>query len=60
MNHKAGDKKYVDYAGKTHSIINKYIGEIIEERFFLAILGACQYMYNEAFIRQQKEDFVIL
>ncbi len=38
MNHKAGDKMYVDYAGKTLSIIEKHTGEIKEVQFFVAIL----------------------
>lgn len=42
MNHKAGDKMYVDYAGKTLSIIDKDTGEIKEVQFFVAILGASQ------------------
>ena len=58
MNHKAGDKMYVDYAGKTLSIIDKDTGEIKEVQFFVAILGASQYTYAEASISQQKEDFV--
>lgn len=38
MNHKAGDKMYVDYAGKTLSITEKDTGEIKEVQFFVAIL----------------------
>ena len=58
MNHKAGDKMYVDYAGKTLSIIDQDTGEIREVQFFVAILGASQYTYAEASLSQQKEDFV--
>lgn len=58
MNHKAGDKMYVDYAGKTLSIIDQDTGEIKEVQFFVAILGASQYTYAEASLSQQKEDFV--
>jgi transposase len=58
MNHKAGDKMYVDYAGKTLSIIDKETGEIQEVQFFVAILGASQYTYAEASMSQKKEDFV--
>lgn len=58
MNHKAGDKMYVDYAGKTLSIIEKETGEIKEVQFFVAILGASQHTYAEASMSQQKEDFV--
>ncbi|MEG1219227.1 IS21 family transposase [Chryseobacterium sp.] len=58
MNHKAGDKMYVDYAGKTLSVIDKDTGEIKEVQFFVAILGASQYTYAEASMSQHKEDFV--
>lgn len=58
MNHKSGDKMYVDYAGKTLSIIDKESGELKEVQFFVAILGASQYTYAEASMSQQKEDFV--
>ncbi len=59
MHHKAGDKMYVDYAGKTLSIIDNTTGEIKEVQFFVAILGASQYTYAEASLSQQKEDFVM-
>ena len=58
MNHKAGDKMYVDYAEKTLSIIDKDTGEIKAVQFFVAILEASQYTYEEASLSQQKEDFV--
>lgn len=56
--HKAGDKMYVDYAGKTLSIVDKSTSEIKEVQFFVAILGASQYTYAEVSMSQQKEDFV--
>ena len=59
MSHKAGDKMYVDYAGKTLTIIDKNTGEIQEVQFFVAILGASQYTYAEASASQQKEDFIL-
>jgi transposase len=58
MNHKSGDKMYVDYAGKTLSLVNRENGELKEVQFFVAILGASQYTYAEASVSQQKEDFV--
>ena len=59
MNHKAGDKMYVDYAGKKLSIVEKATGELQEVEFFVAILGASQYTYAEASLSQQKEEFVL-
>jgi transposase len=58
IQHKSGDKMYVDYAGKTLSIVDKSTGEIKQVQFFVAILGASQYTYAEASMSQQKEDFV--
>ena len=58
MNHKAGDKMFVDYAGKTLEIIDDTTGEIISVQFFVAILGASQYTYAEASLSQKKEDFI--
>lgn len=58
MTHKAGDKMYVDYAGKTLSIRNTLSGETTKVQFFVAILGASQYTYCEASKSQKKEDFV--
>ena len=56
--HKAGDKMFVDYAGKTLQIIEKESGEIIEVQFFVAILAASQLTYAEASMSQKKEDFI--
>lgn len=58
MNHKAGDKMFVDYAGKTLQLIDEDTGEITEVQFFVAILGASQYTYAEASLSQKKEDFI--
>lgn len=58
INHKAGDKLYVDYAGKTLEVIDKETGEITEVQFFVAVLGASQYTYAEATPSQGKEDFI--
>jgi len=58
INHKAGDKVYVDYAGKTLEVVDKESGEVTEVQFFVAVLGASQYTYAEATTSQGKEDFV--
>ncbi len=56
--HKAGDKLYVDYAGKTLQIVDPDTGEIIDVQFFVATLGASQLTYAEATMSQKKEDFI--
>jgi transposase len=58
MEHKAGDKLYVDFAGDKLSIVDTQTGEIKPVEVFVAILGASQLTYVEAVMTQQKEDFV--
>ena len=58
MEHKAGDKLYVDFAGDKLSIIDKQTGEIQYVEVFVSILGASQLTYVEAVMSQQKEDFI--
>ena len=58
MEHKAGDKLYVDFAGDKLSIIDRQTGEIKPVEVFVAILGASQLTYVEAVMTQQKEDFI--
>jgi len=58
MEHKAGDKLYVDFAGDKLQIIDKQTGEIQNVEVFVAILGASQLTYAEAVMTQQKEDFI--
>jgi transposase len=58
IEHKAGDKVYVDFAGEKLKIVNKQTGEIIDVEVFVAILGASQLTYVEAILSQQKEDFI--
>jgi transposase len=58
MEHKAGDKMYVDYAGKPLEIVDRETGEVTEVQFFVSVLGASQYTYAEATRSQGKEDFI--
>ncbi|OQX66393.1 MAG: transposase [Sorangiineae bacterium NIC37A_2] len=58
IDHKAGDKLYVDFAGEKLSITDITTGEIRAVEVFVAILGASQLTYVEAVMSQQKEDFI--
>ena len=58
IEHKAGDKMYVDYAGNRLEIVNPDTGEIRHVEVFVAILGASQLTYVDASFSQQKEDFI--
>ena len=56
--HEAGDKMFVDYAGKKLHHVEYGTGEITECEFFVSVLGQSQYTYAEASPSQQKEDFI--
>ena len=58
MEHKAGDKMYIDFAGEKLSIVDKETGEVTEVEVFAAILGCSQLTYVEAVMTQRKEDLV--
>ncbi|GAA4756389.1 IS21-like element ISFK1 family transposase [Flavisolibacter ginsenosidimutans] len=58
MEHKAGDKLYVDFAGDKLSVVDPVSGEIKAVEVFVAILGASQLTYVEAVASQGKEDFI--
>jgi len=59
IEHKAGDKMYVDYAGnKPRCLVDKETGEIIPPEVFVAILPCSQLTYVEAQRSQKKEDFI--
>lgn len=60
MEHKAGDKLFVDFAGKKLSITDRRTGEKQEVEVFLAVLGASQLTYIEAAMSQKKEDWIRL
>jgi transposase len=59
IEHKAGDKMYVDFTGTKHSVIDLKTGEITEYEVFVAVLGASQYAYIEAVASQTKADWVL-
>ncbi len=58
MEHKAGEKMFVDYTGKKLHIIDKETGEEKEVEVFVSILGASGMTFVEATMTQRKEDFL--
>ena len=58
LDHKAGDKMFIDYAGDKQSIINHDTGEILPVEIFVAILPCSQLTYVEAVMSQRKEDLI--
>ena len=58
IEHKVGDKMYVDYAGATLPYVDANTGEIMNAQVFVAILGWSQYVYVEAMLGQTIEEFI--
>ena len=58
IDHKAGDKMFVDFTGKKMSIVDRFTGEITEVETFVAILGASQLTYVEALSDQKKHSWI--
>src|SRR6202795_3915315 len=54
--HQGGEKCFVDYAGKTPTIVDPTTGEVIPVELFVAVLGASNYTYAEATRTQQVPD----
>lgn len=58
LNHVAGEKLFIDYAGKKLHLVDKSTGEIREVEVFVAILPASSYTYVEASYDQSRESLV--
>ncbi|GAB3987784.1 hypothetical protein GCM10028807_09030 [Spirosoma daeguense] len=56
--HKAGDKVFVDFAGKRLSLVDEISGEVKSVEFFVAVLGCSQLTYAQAITSQRTEDFI--
>jgi transposase len=55
--HRAGEKTFIDYAGKKPQLANPRTGEITEVELFVAVLGASNFTYAEATRSQKSYDF---
>jgi transposase len=58
IEHKVGDKMYVDFAGGTLTYVDRDTGELAQAQIFVAILGWSQYAYVEAMRNQSAEEFI--
>lgn len=58
IEHKAGEKVFVDFTGQKLNIVDSTTGEIKEVEVFVAVLGASQYTYVEAVESQKVEGFI--
>jgi transposase len=60
IEHKAGDKLFVDFTGKKLSVTDRISGEIQEVEVFVALLGSSQLTYVEAALSQKKQEWIRL
>ncbi|MBU0683657.1 MAG: hypothetical protein KJ864_05155 [Candidatus Omnitrophica bacterium] len=58
IDHKGGDKLFIDYSGKKLSYINKLTGEIVPVELFACSWGASSYSYTEATHSQKIPDWI--
>ena len=58
LDHKSGEKLFVDFAGKKLNYIDPSTGESKEVEVFVAILPCSQYTYVQAVHSQKREDVI--
>jgi len=58
IEHKAGEKMYVDYAGEKLQVLDPESQDTVDVEVFVAVLGASQLTFVEASYTQKKEDFI--
>lgn len=59
IEHKAGDKLFIDFAGDKLHLADPRTGEAVPVEVFVAILGCSQLTYVQAVMSQKKEDLII-
>lgn len=58
QHHAPGDKLFVDYAGQTVPVTDRYTGEIREAQIFVGVLGCSNLTYAEATWTQRIPDWL--
>jgi transposase len=56
--HKASDKVFLDYNGKTVEVFDQETGKVRKAEIFVAVMGASNYTYAEATWTQSLEDWI--
>ena len=56
--HVAGERMFVDFAGRTGEVVDANTGEIIPVQIFVAVLGASSFTYAEAVWSQKLPDWI--
>lgn len=59
LDHKAGDKMFVDFTGKHLEFVDRKTGQINPVEVVVAILPASQLTYVEATLSQKKHDWIM-
>lgn len=58
MQHKYGDKLFIDFTGKKLDVVDRTTGEVKQMEVFVAVLGGSNYTYVEACESQNMENFI--
>ncbi len=58
LNHKAGEKMFVDWAGPTIPIVDPLTGKSSPASLYVAVLGASSYTFAEAFPNKQQPFWI--
>lgn len=58
LDHKAGQKLFIDYTGKKLSVVDRHTGEVKAVEVFVGILPCSQYAYVEASENQQRDNLI--
>lgn len=56
--HRAGEKMFIDFAGKGIAVVNPSTGEVKDVEIFVAVLGASNYTYAEAVLSQDLPSWI--
>ena len=56
--HRAGEKLFVDYAGKKPRFVDRETGQVTEVELFVAVLGASNKVFAEATATQRLDDWI--
>lgn len=59
IEHRAGERLFVDYAGDPMEVIDPQTGEVRQAQLFVAVLGTSSRLYAEATWTQQLHDWVM-
>lgn len=59
IEHKAGDKMFIDFAGETYPYVETETGELKRAQIFAAVLGASRLTYFEAVESQSTDDLIL-